>query len=205
MNGNAEAAEAERTANPKAEKAKLAYAIAYARHGFRVFPCHEIESDGECSCGKLGCSSAGKHPRIAAWQDEATTDDNRIIRTWWGKWPNANIGVACGAASNLLALDVDVKNGHDGIASLRDLELENGELPCGPIALTPTGGNIACSSMSQGSGMLRVSRTVSTFAPKAVSLSASGPEPKLVLTFGKQHSRSGTISCRRRRRSGCLN
>jgi hypothetical protein len=33
---------------------KLAYAIAYARHGIRVFPCHEIESDGYCSCGANG-------------------------------------------------------------------------------------------------------------------------------------------------------
>ena len=118
---------------------KFAYAIAYARYGFRVFPCHEIESDGECSCGKFGCLSAAKHPRITAWTDEATTDDKRI-RAWWGQWPNANIGVACGAASNLLALDVDVKNGHYGIATLRDLELANSELPSGPIALTPTGG-----------------------------------------------------------------
>jgi Bifunctional DNA primase/polymerase, N-terminal/AAA domain/Primase C terminal 1 (PriCT-1) len=118
---------------------KFACAVAYARYGYRVFPCHEIEGDGECSCGKLECSSAGKHPRITAWPNEATTDEDRI-RAWWREWPNANIGVACGEVSNLLALDVDVKSGHDGIATLRDLELENGELPSGPIVLTPTGG-----------------------------------------------------------------
>src|SRR5229473_952858 len=97
---------------------KLAYAIAYSRYGYSVFPCHEIESDGECSCGKLDCSSAGKHPRITDWQHLATTEEGQI-RAWWGEWSGANIGVACGAGGNLLALDVDMKHGHDGITTLR--------------------------------------------------------------------------------------
>jgi putative DNA primase/helicase len=114
-------------------------AIAYARRGYKVFPCHEIEGDGECSCGKRQCGSAGKHPRISAWPEQATSEEH-TIREWWTQWPSANVGVTCGAASNLLALDVDVKNGHDGVNTLRDLELEHSELPSGPIVLTPTGG-----------------------------------------------------------------
>src|SRR5208282_5368688 len=118
---------------------KVKYALAYARLGYRVHPCHEIERDGECSCGKLECSSAGKHPRYSGWQTEATRDEAKITALW-REHPEANIGVLCGADNNLLALDVDVKNGHDGIATLRDLELEHGELPEGPIVITPTGG-----------------------------------------------------------------
>ncbi len=106
-------------------------AIAYARHGLRVFPSHEIEHDGFCSCGATACASAGKHPRITAWPNEATTDEPTIC-AWWRQWPTANVGVACGAASNLLVLDVDVKHGHDGISILRELELEHGDLPAGP-------------------------------------------------------------------------
>jgi putative DNA primase/helicase len=85
---------------------KLDYALAHARHGFRVFACHEIEADGECSCGKLQCASAGKHPRIKDWQILATTDESEI-RKWWRQWSGANIGIATGESSNLTVLDVD--------------------------------------------------------------------------------------------------
>jgi hypothetical protein len=134
---------AQNVAEPKAkapsDRPKVKYALAYAWNGYRVFQCHEIEGDGECSCGKLECSSAGKHPRRSGWQTEATRDEAKIT-AWWREHPNANIGVPCGADNNLIALDVDVKNEHDGIATLRDLELKHGELPEGPIVITPTGG-----------------------------------------------------------------
>lgn len=117
----------------------LGFAFAYARRGFHVFPLHEIEADRECSCGKLRCPHAGKHPRTQHGVKDSTTDE-ATIRQWWAQWPNANIGVACGERSNLLVLDVDCKNRHDGAATLRDLELEHGELPTGPLVLTPSGG-----------------------------------------------------------------
>jgi hypothetical protein len=55
----------------------------------------------------------------------------------WEEEPDANVGVACGKESNLTVLDVD---GEAGRETLRELELENGELPEGPIMLTPSGG-----------------------------------------------------------------
>jgi hypothetical protein len=120
----------------KSPSSKYAHAIAYARKGIKVFPLHEIESDRECSCGKLSCDSAGKHPRMSGWQAAATCDEDQI-KDWWREWPNANIGVKCGAESNLTVLDVD---GDEGRESLRALELEHGELPETPIALTGRGG-----------------------------------------------------------------
>jgi len=114
---------------------KRACAIAYARQAMRVFPCHEIQPDG-CSCGKLACPSAGKHPRIKDWQTLATCDEGEI-RKWWQSWPNANIGVACGARSDLTVLDVD---GEEGRWTLRELEGEHGELPETPVAITGSGG-----------------------------------------------------------------
>ncbi len=115
---------------------KRAYALAYARRGIPVFPVHHIESDGECSCGKLGCSSAGKHPRNKGWQADAATDEG-VIRDWWHTNPGANIGVACGEKSGLTVLDVD---GDIGRETLRELELKHGELPITPVATTGSGG-----------------------------------------------------------------
>jgi putative DNA primase/helicase len=101
----------------------------------RVFPVHEIEREG-CSCGKLACPSAGKHPRIKDWQMLATCDETEIA-AWWRTWPHSNIGVACGEGSNLTVLDVD---GEEGRWQLRELEGDNGDLPQTPVAITGSGG-----------------------------------------------------------------
>jgi putative DNA primase/helicase len=94
--------------------AKVSYALTYARYRFRVFPCHEIENDGFCSCGATACNSAGKHPRIKGWQQQATINEAQIVE-WWGRWPNANIGVPCGERTNLTVLDVDPRHGGDAL------------------------------------------------------------------------------------------
>src|SRR5208282_5127099 len=113
---------------------KVGFAIAYARQNCRDFPVHCIEADQECSCGKLSCPSAGKHPVFKGWQVDASTDEGQIFR-WWKERPNANIGVRCG--ETLTVLDVDGDEGRD---TLRELELEHGELPEMPIAHTGSGG-----------------------------------------------------------------
>lgn len=112
------------------------FAWAYARRGYRVFPAHNIEADGECSCGKRECASAGKHPRITHWQTLATLNEE-TIRNSWRDWPEANIGVKCGIDGNLTVLDID---GDVGRETLRSLELEHGEIPETPIAITGSGG-----------------------------------------------------------------
>ncbi|HVU66678.1 MAG TPA: bifunctional DNA primase/polymerase, partial [Ktedonobacteraceae bacterium] len=98
----------------------LDYALAYARRGWRVFPLHEIYN-GDCSCGRDACASAGKHPRTKNGVKEATTDEAQI-RAWWSYWPTANIGIATGiaqgATSGLFVIDVDTHKG----ATLADLE-----------------------------------------------------------------------------------
>ena len=52
-------------------------AIAYAKHGWHVFPCHEVR-EGRCSCGDLGCNSPGKHPRTENGLKNATRDPDTI-------------------------------------------------------------------------------------------------------------------------------
>jgi bifunctional DNA primase/polymerase-like protein len=72
----------------------LPYALDYARHGMKVFPLHEIEAVGECSCARLESGSAGKHLQ-KDWHTLATVDAEQIYE-WWRQRPTANIGVACG-------------------------------------------------------------------------------------------------------------
>src|SRR5258708_23679684 len=99
---------------------RLNFALDYARHGRRVFPCHTVR-DGVCTCHKgKNCEHPGKHPAHTGWQSEATCDES-VIKEWWAKNPDANEGVACGEKSNLTVLDVD---GEAGRERLYELERE---------------------------------------------------------------------------------
>src|SRR5258707_1365246 len=63
----------------------LDFALQLAGRGWRIFPCHTIvERDRrlECSCGKEDCKDAAKHPRIKAWQTQATSDKEKVS-AWW--------------------------------------------------------------------------------------------------------------------------
>jgi len=76
----------------------LAYALWYAKLGFRVIPLKE----------------RAKEPLIADWPNKATTDE-ATIRGWWAKWPKANIGIATGryGGGYFCVLDFDPRNGGD--------------------------------------------------------------------------------------------
>jgi hypothetical protein len=115
----------------------LNHALAYAAHGWAVFPVHGIEG-GRCTCGKSNCTKPGKHPRTQHGFKDATTDLEQI-RRWWIKWPNANIGIATGTKSGLFVLDVDRKNGKDGEAKLNSLILKHCPLPPTPSVKTGMG------------------------------------------------------------------
>jgi hypothetical protein len=80
-----------------------------------------------------------KLPLIEAWQKQAS-DDLEAITTWSGRWANANIGVATGIKSGVAVIDVDVKAGRNGQATLEALAKQGKTLPPSPIALTPSGG-----------------------------------------------------------------
>jgi hypothetical protein len=101
----------------------LAVALHYAAdYGWPVFPLHTVR-DGKCSCGNAKCGRrSGKHPRTAHGLTDATTDPE-TIRSWWAKWPDANIGIPTGAASGFWVLDVD---GIAGSESLQRLCKEQG-------------------------------------------------------------------------------
>ena len=79
--------------------------------GVRILPVHGITDSGDCTCGRVPCTTGpGKHPRIAAWPTEATSDLGQIEQ-WAATFPGTNWGAV---ADRLLVIDVDPRNGGDG-------------------------------------------------------------------------------------------
>lgn len=88
-------------------------ALGLARSGWLVFPLHHHVGDGRCSCGDKLCfyphtKTAAKHPRTANGLKDASSDPAQVM-AWWGKWPEANIGVRTG--DGVFVVDVDGEAG----------------------------------------------------------------------------------------------
>jgi hypothetical protein len=92
---------------------------------------------GVCSCSDLDCQNPGKHPRTAHGFKDATQDQDRIA-AWWKRWPDANVGIPTGAASGLLVVDCDPRNG--GPADRSELIERCGPIPDTAEAITGGGG-----------------------------------------------------------------
>jgi hypothetical protein len=127
------------TAQDSPQPRPLPAALAYAAHGWPVFPV-ALAVDGRCTCGwpPHRCDpqgKIGKHPLNRGGRNTASTDP-RQITAWWRRWPTANVGIASGEAANLGVLDVD---GEDGRASLARIEAEHGPLPGTVTAITSRG------------------------------------------------------------------
>ncbi|GGB62970.1 hypothetical protein GCM10011316_38580 [Roseibium aquae] len=99
----------------------LAMALYTASHGKPVFPCR-----------------SDKRPYLKNGFKGATTDPDQI-RAWWTQWPLAMIGMPTGAVSQLIVLDVDRKNGVDGLANLRAVGIDPFALTH-VVSRTPSGG-----------------------------------------------------------------
>jgi len=119
----------------------LQAALSYAKRGWPVIALHTPEKGG-CSCGKQDCDSIGKHPRYNK-KDlphgvHSATIDEKTIKTWWERWPTANVGIATGKRS-FDALDVDTGD-EDGNDTLNDFEAKYGKLPNTVEQITGGGG-----------------------------------------------------------------
>src|SRR5262245_13725131 len=97
----------------------LDWALHYANLGWPVIPLHSVQN-GRCSCGNASCKSPGKHPRTRHGVKEATKDP-AVIRNWWAKWLDANIGIATGQISGLTVIDIDGESGLSRLNSLATL------------------------------------------------------------------------------------
>jgi hypothetical protein len=93
----------------------------YVSQGLAIFPCR------------------GKTPLIPGGFKNASKDPE-TVKQWWTRWPDANVGLATGAPSGFFVLDVDVKPGKDGAASLKTYTDAHGELPHTRVTRTPSGG-----------------------------------------------------------------
>jgi hypothetical protein len=89
------------------DRRKERAALELARRGYHVFPCRPH----------------GKEPLTKNGFHDATRDEGQILR-WWDRWPDANIGVACGK-SGIVVVDIDAKHGADPREIIDTLSLEN--------------------------------------------------------------------------------
>jgi len=105
--------------NPKAPKGQVSAALGLARAGIPVFPV-----------------DAKKHP-LVKWKDAATTDQGQV-RKWWKKWPDAMPAFPTGEPSGIAVLDLDRKDGKDGVEALRQLGFE----PESPIVVETASGGL---------------------------------------------------------------
>lgn len=118
--------------------AALTAAIEYANLGWPVVPLHHWTGTA-CSCGNTDCPSPAKHPRTRHGLKDATTDP-ATIRTWWDRWPDANVGIITGIAFDVL--DVD---GTDG-----DNNLGGHEPTDGPMTSTGKGWHLLFQPTGEG-------------------------------------------------------
>lgn len=92
----------------------LDFAMNYATEfGWAVFPCHSVSDSGLCTCNSVSCKSPGKHPATNNGSLDASTDEGDVTAMFAGKTTFANIGVATGAISGLVVVDVDQGKGAD--------------------------------------------------------------------------------------------
>jgi Bifunctional DNA primase/polymerase, N-terminal/Primase C terminal 1 (PriCT-1) len=121
---------------------QLEFALWYAQSGMAILPLHRPvrhERSYRCSCGRRDCTSPAKHPfgRLVQQGLQDASKDPGEIANWFGQG-QLNIGIATGAASGIIALDVDPR--HDGDQTLAALEREHGPLPPTWRFLTGGGG-----------------------------------------------------------------
>lgn len=129
-------------------------AVAYAALGWRIFPVQPLgklprfrrahaddEQQRACPGGQV-CGSLGHGFK------DASADPDRIAR-WWARWPDSNIGVATGdpravgvgaPGHSPDVLDVDVKGGAPGRASLDRLLAVGMVRGAWATSVTPSGG-----------------------------------------------------------------
>jgi putative DNA primase/helicase len=96
-------------------------ALAYAAKGWRVIPLH----------------ANTKEAIIGGWQHKASADSIQID-AWWTQWPNANIGILAESVGGL-CIDLDRKNGDDGVAVWMKLLAEQGDITTAVVETPSTG------------------------------------------------------------------
>lgn len=99
----------------------------YIANGWRVFPLHGINEQGQCTCGVRDCPDAGKHPSIQRGVRLASSDPAQIEEWFANETRPLNIAIATGLDSNLTILDIDTADGKLGDETWKEIHRENTE------------------------------------------------------------------------------
>jgi hypothetical protein len=112
----------------------LERALEHLHLGRSIFPVCS-PAMGRHSHGGGDCKNTGKRPMVKweAFQTRLPTIEE--VRTWWGRWPNANIGMATGALSGVVVLDADS-------GDAKRLAMEQGGVDRTPAVFTGKPGGI---------------------------------------------------------------
>src|SRR6516165_2247811 len=107
----------------------LLAALAYAAHGWAVFPAPP---------GANRSYKSAEHSDGRAW---GMTRNAEEIRRDFTRWPDAGIGIPCGAVNGIIVVETDTVEGHgiDGSNSLAQLETKHGALPDTLKGISPSG------------------------------------------------------------------
>jgi hypothetical protein len=107
----------------------LEIAVAYAAHGWAVFPVPP---------GTKRSYKSAEHSDGRAW---GMTRNAAEIRADFTRWPDAGIGIPTGAVNGIIVVETDTVAGHgiDGSNSLAQLETKHGALPDTLQAISPSG------------------------------------------------------------------
>ncbi len=106
----------------------------YAAKGWHILPCYGIDN-GRCTCGGAHAEpkDVSKHPSIAEWNNQATSDVN-TVKQWWPEGSEQNVAVFC-RPSGFFVIDIDPRSG--GPDSFEKFEaLVDGALPPTVEAIT---------------------------------------------------------------------
>ena len=118
------------------------HAVRYVQAGLAVLPLHRpvaYKRTYRCSCDRQDCPSPAKHPfgRLVPNGLRDASSEPEIVASWFQQ-SRLNLGIATGAVSGIIVLDIDPR--HDGDETLATLEQEHGPLPPTWRFLTGGGG-----------------------------------------------------------------
>lgn len=85
------------------------------------------------------CVPGGKRPLTVHGFQDASSDTD-IVRSWWRRWPDANIGVPTGSASGIDVVDVDVHDTGSGFAAFEHARRAGFVEGWAWLVRTPSGG-----------------------------------------------------------------
>jgi len=150
----------------------LDLSLEYIKNGWSLLPIWWVEN-GTCACSEgARCKSAGKHPigHMAPNGFNSASRDPDTIRQWYAASPKMNVAIATGAASNIVVLDLDLRevDGEDvdGEFELRAWLAARGvDLPDTLTASTGGGGKHVILSLPSTSGIRPVITSRANWLP----------------------------------------